>query len=98
MGRAAILPTAALAVLIAAIVLALIGATGLGALHSGGVPQFQQIVAVGPNIALVVENGPFCVPDAPLAACHSAVRQEFRVWYYASKTKHEILAYAWEGR
>jgi len=97
LGRAPILPTATLAALIAAIVLALIGATGLGALHSGGVPQFQQIIAVGPRVALVIENGPFCVPDAPLAACHSAVRQEFRVWYYASNTKHEILAYTWRS-
>ena len=65
------------------IVLLLIGGTFLGALHSRLVPQFLKIIAVGPHLALVIENGSFCVPDTPLAACHTAIRSEFRVWLYA---------------
>lgn len=94
MRREVVLP-AVQAALIGLVVLALGGATGLVALRSGAVPQFQQIVAAGPNLALVVENGPFCVPAAPLAACNTRVKQEFRVWIYARNTRHELIAYTW---
>ena len=83
------------AALIGVVVLALIGATGLAALHGGAVPQFQQIVGAGPDLALVLENGPFCVPDAPLAACNTRVKQEFRAWIYVNNAKHELFAYTW---
>lgn len=94
MGRG--LSLAALqAAAIAALVLALLGATGLAALHGGAVPQFRQIMAAGPRLALVIENGPFCVPDAPLAACNATVRQEFRIWLYAGNTTQTVIAYVW---
>lgn len=95
MGRVSLLPAVVQAALIGAVVLALAGATALAALHSGGVPQFRQIVAAGPDLALVVENGPFCVPEAPLAACNTTVQQEFRVWLFARGAKYSLLAYTW---
>jgi hypothetical protein len=90
-----VLSAAIQAALLGALVLALLGATGVAALHGGAVPQFRRIMAAGPDLALVVENGPFCVVDAPLVACNTRVKQEFRVWLYASNTKHGLLAYTW---
>lgn len=83
------------AMIVAAIVLAFAGILGLGALRGGVVPPFRQITFLGAKHALVVESGPFCVPDAPLAACHSRVRHELRVWYYTRSAKHELLTYSW---
>jgi hypothetical protein len=95
MRRTTIALAAAQAALIAALAVALLGAAGVGALHSGAVPQFRQIVAAGPAVALVIENGPVCVPPVPLAACHTTVQQEFRVWLFAANRPHRILTYAW---
>lgn len=95
MWRRPTLPPAIQLALLAAIVLALVGVTGYSALQSPGAPQFQQIVTLGPGLALVLESGPFCVPDAPLAACHTRARQELRIWYYAGSARHELLTHVW---
>lgn len=93
--RVALRSVAAQICLLALVALLLLGATFVGALRGGLIPQFSQIIAVSPRLALVIENGPFCVPEAPLAACHTAVRSEFRVWLYADNQKREIVAHSW---
>lgn len=95
MARGQFATLAAQVLLLAALVLALLGATFAGALRGGVVPQFRQILAVGPRLALVVENGPFCVVDVPLAACHADVRQEFRVWVFVEDGSRELLSHVW---
>jgi hypothetical protein len=83
--------------LVAAALVALLLAGGAGALRAGVVPQFRQVVTLGRGTALVAENGFFCVPDAPLATCHTGARRELRVWYYAGGAKHELLTYVVDG-
>lgn len=66
-------------------------------MQRAGAPQFRQIITVGPGLALVLESGPFCVPDAPLANCHTRARHELRIWYYAGSARHEILTHVWRS-
>ena len=86
----------ALAALAGLVALALAGVVALSELRAGQVPLFRQILAAGPGFALVIENGHFCVPDAPLAACNTGVRRELRVWYYTRGAKQEILTHIWK--
>jgi hypothetical protein len=86
---------AAQVALLAAVILLLASGSFLGALRGGMVPPFQQVLSVGPRLALVVENGPFCVEPGPLSACHTNVHQEFRVWYYVEGQSHEVLSHIW---
>ena len=83
---------AAYGLLIGALILLLGGATALGALQAWMLPPFQHIVAVGRH-ALVVEHGPFCVPETPLPRCKSAiVREELRVVYLSPQERHTLLS------
>lgn len=93
MSRAPLLLRAVQLGLIAVVLVALLTVGAAGALRGGLVPQFRQIVGVGRGTALVVENGLFCVPDVPLAACHTRARHELRIWVYAGGAKHELLTY-----
>jgi hypothetical protein len=83
-------------VLLALLAVALSAGIFAGALRLGVVPQFQQILAAGSRLALVVENGPVCNDPVPLAACNSGVRQEFRVWLYADNSARSLVRYNWQ--
>lgn len=95
MGRASLLTAVVQAALIGAIALALISATGLAAPHSGGVPQFRRSWPRGPDLALVVENGPFCVSRPPrsppaIPPCSRSSGSDL-----ASNTRYGLVAYTW---
>jgi hypothetical protein len=83
--------------LLTLLVVALGGVSLAAALRAGVAPSFRYIIPTGHGAALVIQHSASCPARAPLAACRSSPRREFRAWYYAHRQKHVIITRAWDS-